>query len=55
MILWTGMAFLLLVSFVFFFFFFDFAFFFWNATAYFAQFAIRGYAPDLTATTSTRF
>ena len=41
-----GWLFFLLVSFVFcFFFLFDFAF--WNATAYFAQFAIRGYAPDL--------
>ena len=41
MILRTGMAFFSSVSFVFCFSF----FFFWNATAYFAQFAIRGYAP----------
>ena len=48
MILRTGMAFISFCFFGFlFFFFFDFAFFFffWNATAYFAQFAIRGYAP----------
>ena len=44
MILRTGMAFFSFSFFCFlFFFFFDFAFFFWNATAYFAQFAIRGY------------
>ena len=43
----TGQAFffLLLRFFLFFFLFFAFFFFFWNATAYFAQFAIRGYAP----------
>ena len=38
----TGQAFFLLR-------FFPFSLFFWNATAYFAQFAIRGYAPDTCA------
>ena len=38
----TGQAFFSFASFLSFFF-----FFFWNATAYFVQFAIRGYAPGL--------
>ena len=44
----TGQAFYSFASFVSFFSLFSlfFFFFFWNATAYFAQFAIRGYAPD---------
>ena len=43
----TGQAFFSFASFLSFFaFFFFFFFFFWNATAYFAQFAIHGYAPE---------
>ena len=42
---WAGLFFCF-VSFLLFFLFFAFFFFFWNATAYFAQFAIRGYALD---------
>ena len=41
-----GWLFFLFDSFAFCFFFFRFRFFVWNATAYFAQFAMRGYAPD---------
>ena len=41
---WAGLF--CFASFLFFFLFFAF-FFFWNATAYFAQFAIRGYAPGI--------
>ena len=48
----TGQVFFSFASFLslfFFLFFASFFFFFWNATAYFAQFAIRGYASALTA------
>ena len=41
----TGQAFFSFASFLSFFSFSFSLFFFWNATAYFAQFAIRGYAP----------
>ena len=49
----TGQAFFLLRFFPFFLSLFRF-FFFWNATAYFAQFAIRGYAPVLSSADTTQ-